>query len=329
MEKIKTCCYVRTSTTQEIQQGSFQIQEKYLENLIRSDPELEYVGCYGDFGKSGKDAEKRPEFQRMLRDCEEGKIQFIYTKSVSRFARSIADLVETVTKLRSLGIFIYFDEQKFSTEDRNMELFLHILGIIAEQESRSYSENVKLGLHVRMATGHPVGKVPYGYRRIDRDANWAIVEDEAKRIRLMFRMAGKGECYSDILKALNELEEAEDTGLEWKKAHLYRMLRSVAYKGDVITGKTTVVEKKRKRNEGEYQQYHLQDHHEAIVTRELFDRVQSFMDAGLLHSMRCRMTAEQKASLRDESWMAAQDRLESKGTMKVIEGGYGSGHENG
>ena len=325
MDKVKTCSYIRTSTDREQQEGSYELQKEYFEKLITADDNLEYVGCYGDFGKSGRFADKRPEFQRMLKDCEDGKIQLIYTKSVSRFARSVADFVETVTKLRSLGVMIYFDEQKLNTTDRHMELLLHILAIVAQEESRSFGENVRLALETRAANGHPVGSVPYGYRRIDKDANWAIEEEEAKRIRLMFRMAGKGDCYQDILKALNWLEEEAGTGFEWKKERLRRMLRNIVYKGDVLTGKTYKVGKKVIKNDGERPQYYLEQHHAPIVTVELFERVQELMDARLLHTMRCRMTPEQRRMLQDERWVAGQDRLESKAQRVIINGGYQNG----
>lgn len=323
MEKIKTASYVRTSTDMEAQRDSFRIQKEYFEDLITSDPELEYVGCYGDCGASGRYADKRPEFQRMLKDCEEGKIQAIYTKSVSRFARSIADLVETVTKLRSLGIFIYFEEQNLNSNDRSMELLLNILGIMAQEESKSLGENVRIGLELRASTGHPIGRVAYGFRRIDKDGNWEIVEDEAKRIRLMFRMAGAGNCYPDIRKALNEMEKEAETGVEWNKERVRRTLRNTVYKGDVLTGKYYKVGRKQVKNDGvKRPQYELIEHHAPIVTRELFDRVQLLMDQGLLSSLKCSFTPEQKRFLNDESWRAGQDRLENQGRRIIMEGGY-------
>ncbi len=322
MDKIKTASYVRTSTDREEQEGSFEIQKKFFEDMITSDPELEYVGCYGDFGISGKYADKRPEFQRMLKDCEEGKIQTIYTKSVSRFARSIADLVDTLTMLRSLGVFVYFEEEKINSGDRHLELLLHILGVMAQEEARSLGENVRLGLQLRTSTGHPVGRVPYGYRRIDKDANWAIEEDEAKRIRLAFRMAGAGDCYADILKALNQMEKAAGTDMEWRRPRLGRLLRNLVYKGDVLTGKTYKVGRVARKNNGERPQYYLEQHHAPIVTPELFDRVQMMMDQGLLHSIHCRTTPEQTMFIRDESWRKAQDRLENSGKPVIMEGGY-------
>ncbi|MBQ1363719.1 MAG: recombinase family protein, partial [Oscillospiraceae bacterium] len=190
--KTRAACYVRTSTDREEQEGSFQLQKDYFINMIKDDPELELVDCYGDYGKSGVSAAHRPEFQRMIRDCEEHKIDVIYTKSVSRFARNISDLVETIQHLRELGVSIYFEKESLNTRERSSELFLHILGIIAQEESRSFGANVRLGLAVRMATGHPVGKTPYGFRRVDKEANWVIEEEQAKRIRLAFRMAASG-----------------------------------------------------------------------------------------------------------------------------------------
>ena len=102
-KKTRAACYVRTSTDREEQEGSFQLQKDYFISMINEDPELEFVDCYGDYGKSGTSAEHRPEFQRMIRDCEAHKIDIIYTKSVSRFARNISDLVETIQHLRELA----------------------------------------------------------------------------------------------------------------------------------------------------------------------------------------------------------------------------------
>ncbi len=313
--KTRAACYVRTSTDREEQEGSFQLQKDYFINMIKDDPELELVDCYGDYGKSGVSAAHRPEFQRMIRDCEEHKIDVIYTKSVSRFARNISDLVETIQHLRELGVSIFFEKESLNTMERSSELFLHILGIIAQEESRSFGSNVRLGLAVRMATGHPVGKTPYGFRRVDKDANWVIEENEAKRMRLAFRMAASGSCYADILTALNNIEKQEKTGLIWKKERLRRVLHNVAYKGDVLTGKTcTINGKKGVRGDRveSNQQYYLEGHHDPIVTPELFDRVQDLMEQGLLHSMRNKMSAQEKAFIADESWRDGQDKLEKR-----------------
>lgn len=334
MARIKAACYVRTSTDREEQEGSFALQKEYFTKMIKDDPELEFVGCYGDYGKSGRSTQKRPEFMRMIKDCEDGKIEVIYTKSVSRFARNIADLVETVQHLRKLGVCVYFERERLNTMERNTELLLNILGIIAQEESRSFGENVRLGFDARNASGHPVGTTPYGYRRINKDGDWAIVEDEAKRIRILFRMAASLYNGDEICDVLNKAEEADGTGLVWKPARVYRLLNNVAYKGDVVTGKTYVVNGKARKNEGQRPSYYLEGHHEPIVTRELFDRVRAIIDMKK-RNYRCWKvirTPEQVAFCEDDSWVAGQDRLEAgtgsgKKTVgtKIIEGGNRNG----
>lgn len=313
IRKMRAVGYARVSTDAELQEGSYELQVQYFKDLIQSDPNLELVEVYGDKGKSGRNIEKRDGFLRMIQDCEDGKIDVIYTKSVSRFSRSIIDMVETITRLRQIGVAVFFEKEGLNTMDRSTDLLMNILGIIAQEESRSIGENLRLGLEARYATGHPVGRVPYGYRRIDKDANWAIEEEEARRIRLLFRMASAGECYQDIRKALDQMEADAGTGVTWNKERVRRTLNNVAYMGDVITGKTYTVHGKKKKakvNHGERPQYRLEGHHAPIVTPEVFDRVQSLMGLGLLHSFRCRMTPEERSFLKDERWRAAQDRLE-------------------
>ena len=312
MEKIKAACYVRTSTDREEQEGSFALQKEYFIKMITNDPNLEFVGCYGDYGKSGRFAEKRPEFQQMIKDCEDGKIEVIYTKSVSRFARNIADLVEVVQKLRGIGVCIFFEREGLNTMDRSAELLLHILGIIAQEESRSYGENVRLGVEIRNSTGHPVGSPPYGYRRLNKDAEWGIVDEEAKRIRLAFRMAAEVHNGDEITAALNEMEKADGTDTVWTPARVYRMLRHEAFIGDVLTGKSYAVNGKQRKNNGQRPSYYLEGHHDPIVTREVFDRVRRLSAIKQRHykSWRRHLTVEEKEFMEDRSWVTGQDALE-------------------
>ncbi len=323
--ELRAACYVRCSCETDIMEGSYETQETYFRNMIEDDPNLTLVECYGDFGKSGGEALSRPGFQQMIRDAEEHKFDVIYTKSVSRFSRNVSDFCETVNHLRELGIYVFFEREGLNTADRSTELFVNILSAVAQEELRSIRENVRLGLEARAATGHPVGKVPYGYVRIDKDANWGILEEEAKRVQLMFRMAAAGNCYSDILKALNQMEAEAGSGYEWEKPRLYRTLTSIAYKGDVLTGKSYVVHGRKKAvriNCGERPQYLLQEHHAPIVTPELFDRVQSLIRLGLLHSYKVQFKEEHKRFMADESWRSGQDRLEAKTVYTAPEDKY-------
>ena len=325
--KIRAAGYARVSTEQDLQEGSYEFQMQYFRDMINGDPSLELVDVYGDKGKSGRDMTKRPEFLRMIQDCEDGKIDTIYTKSVSRFSRNVSDFVSTLTKLRQLGVNVIFEEQGLDTADTTGELVVNILGIVAEEESKSIGENLRIGLQMRCATGHPIGKVPYGYRRIDKDANWAIEEEEARRIRLAFRMAAAGNCYPEIRKALNEMEREAGTGVVWNRERLRRTLRSIVYKGDVLTGKSYVVHGRKKAvriNRGERPQYLLQEHHAPIVTLELFDRVQSLIELGLLNSLRKTIPDAHKRFLADESWRGEQDRLEAATVYTAPEARYTS-----
>ena len=323
--KMRAACYVRCSCESDIMEGSYETQEAYFRQMIEDDPNLTLAECYGDFGKSGGEALTRPGFQQMIRDAEEHKFDVIYTKSVSRFSRNVSDFCETVNHLRELGISVYFEREGLNTADRSTELFTNILSAVAQEELRSIRENVRLAMEAKAATGHPVGSVPYGYIRIDKDAHWGILEEEARRVRLMFRMAAAGNCYADIIKALNQMEADAGTGYEWSQTRIYRTLTSIVYRGDVLTGKSYVVHGRKKQirtNRGERPQYLLQEHHAPIVTTEVFDRVQSLIELGLLHSLKVVQKDNHKRLLADESWRAGQDRLEANTVYAAPEDRY-------
>ena len=142
MDKIKTAAYCRVSTDKETQDGSYELQESYFTELISADPHMELVGIYGDKGKSGLYADKRPGLQKLMDDCRAGKINLILTKSISRFARNMAECAEMIRELRSLGVNIIFEEQNLNSQDTKCDLVLNIFAAIAEEEShiRSYLE---------------------------------------------------------------------------------------------------------------------------------------------------------------------------------------------
>lgn len=192
-------------------------------------------------------------------------------------------------------------------EDR--ELFFHILAIIAEEESKSIGRNLKLGLLGLHDEGIPTGRVTYGYRRVNKAGEWRIEESEARRVRYAFDQAAKGVCYKDIRAGLDRMEKAENTGVSWtqNRNRLTKLLKHIAYQGDYITDcYYTTYGKNGKRysklNKGERPQVHLEDHHEPIVSREQFERVQTLMQMGLLDSGRCRFTDKERKILDDPKW---------------------------
>lgn len=139
----------------------------------------------------------------MIQDCEDGKIDVIYTKSISRFSRNMLDCVTVVRRLKELGIPVIFEKECINTVDRQSELFFHILAIIAEEESKSIGRNLKLGLLGLHDEDIPTGRVTYGYRRVNKAGEWRIEESEARRVRYAFDQAAKGVCYKDIRAGLD------------------------------------------------------------------------------------------------------------------------------
>lgn len=161
----KVAAYARVSMESERLQHSLSAQISYYSDLIQKYPDWEYVGVYADYGISGTKTERRTEFNRMLADCEAGKIDIVLTKSISRFARNTVDLLETVRHLRELGISVRFEKEHIDSLTEDGELMLTLLASFAQEESRSISENVKWGTRKRFEQGIPNGKFQiYGYR---------------------------------------------------------------------------------------------------------------------------------------------------------------------
>ena len=308
IKRKRAAAYCRVSTGMECQEGSYEIQKNYYTNLLANSSDAELVRVYADEG-SGRTTQGRPEFQQMIRDCEAGKIDIIYTKSISRFSRNMLDCVTVVRRLKEMGISVIFERECINTMDRQSELFFHILAIIAEEESRSIGKNLKMGISGLHDKGIPTGRVTYGYRRVNNTGTWRIEESEARRVRYAFNQAANGVCYKDIRAGLDRMEMEENTGVSWSKnrKRLTALLRHMAYKGDYMTDcYYTTYGKNGKRysklNKGECIRIHLEDHHEPIVSREQFERVQTLMQMGLLDSGRCRFTEEQKKILNDSKW---------------------------
>ena len=161
MDKIKTAAYCRVSTDKETQDGSYELQESYFTELISADPHMELVGIYGDKGKSGLYADKRPGLQKLMDDCRAGKINLILTKSISRFARNMAECAEMIRELRSLGVNIIFEEQNLNSQDTKCDLVLNIFAAIAEEESHSISQHALQAHEQHTMEGRPFGLISF------------------------------------------------------------------------------------------------------------------------------------------------------------------------
>ncbi|MDO5299621.1 MAG: recombinase family protein [Clostridia bacterium] len=271
----RVAAYARVSMDKDAMLHSLAAQVSYYSELIQRNPEWEYAGVYADGGLTGT-KENRPEFQRMLKDCRDGKIDMILVKSISRFARNTVTLLETVRMLREMGISVYFEEQKIDTMSGDGELMLSILASFFQEESRNVSENCKWRVRKKFEKGEPTGFRMYGYDV--RNGVFTVIPEEAGVVRRIFRMYLDGMGGERIMKALSaEGMPAPEGGL-WNAGVVMTMLRNEKYAGDLLLQKfftNNHIEKKQFFNRGELPQYFVSGDHEPIIDRETFEAVQA------------------------------------------------------
>lgn len=277
----RVAAYCRVSTLMEEQELSYESQCAYYENLIGSKENMELVGIYGDQGFSGLHAEKRPEFQRLIADCTAGKVDLVMVKSISRFSRNTIDCQKYLRLLKEHGVTVFFEKEGLYSTDPQCELILKLLAAAAQEESNSISQTIKWANEKNCESGYPTRTCCYGYEKAKRQTGdkhiWLIDEEKAKRIRLMFELADKGQNACEIAKALREYEEEHGVTARWTASNVRARLQNEAYKGDLLTGKTytpDILSGKRMKNNGQSPQYYIEEHHEPIVSPVLFDRVQ-------------------------------------------------------
>ncbi|MGN0778204.1 MAG: recombinase family protein [Aristaeellaceae bacterium] len=299
--RLRVAAYCRVSTELEEQEGSFETQMRYYREKIEWAPDMELVGIYGDKGKSGLKASSRPELQRLLRDCKAGKVDLILTKSISRFARSMADCVELIRRLRTWQVTVYFEKEGLRTDDSKSDLVIGILAALAQEESHSISQNSIRSHEQCASTGRPSSRAAYGYTRTE-DGTWQVDPEEAQRVRTAFRMAAEGHSYAEILTELNAMEQQKGTGIIWLQKRLHRLLRNVVYQGDYYSHSTVCLTPGHQVvNRGYRDRFYIEEHHEPLVSRAMFERVQQMMDGGFLLSY-MPMTEEKRRAMQDESW---------------------------
>ena len=225
-KKIRACAYCRVSTASDTQDGSFEVQCEYYERLINSDPEMEFVGVYGDHGKSGRKMYNREELNRMIKDCEDGKIDLILTKSISRFARNMADCVETVRHLKELGVRVLFEKENLDTDTMTGELILGILATIAQEESISLSQNQAWSRMKHLERGETWSPPRYGYTSDGKNHGWVIVPNQAEVVRMAFYMAAMCHTYAEIRDEMNRMEKEEGSE-KYGQSRLWRCFFAV------------------------------------------------------------------------------------------------------
>lgn len=314
--RLRVAAYCRVSRDSDAQDGSFEMQMEYYRDYINSRPDYILIGIYGDYGKSGRSVVKRTELNRLLNDCREGKVDLILTKSVSRFARNLPECVAMVRELKAMHVAVYFEKENLNTGDEKNELLLSILATIAQEESNSIGQNLSWARKKHCEMGQPWERARYGYRSIGKEHRWVVQESEAVRVRLAFYLAGSGSNYREIMAALNELEEVEQTGRVWNNTPVRNLLTSVVYIGDYLSNKEIRVAAKngvkRRKNRGEEEQIYIEEHHEPLVGRELFEKVQELVKRGLLNSRRIRFSEEDRRIL-EACRQLAEKEMENDG----------------
>lgn len=278
--KRKTCGYARVSTDKDEQFTSYEAQIDYYTKYITKNPDWEFVKVYTDEGISGTSIKNRDGFNTMIQDALDGKIDLIVTKSVSRFARNTVDTLSTIRKLKDRGVEVYFEKENIWSFDSKGELVLTIMSSIAQEESRSISENITWSKRKQAAEGKfNISTNRFiGYDK-DENGNLIINEEEAKIVRRIFTLFLNGKTTGAIAKELERenIPTASGKG-KWRSSSIYHMLTNEKYKGDVITQKTYTVDfltHRVRKNRGEVPMYYVEGNHAAIIPPNEWERVQA------------------------------------------------------
>ena len=277
-EKLKVAAYCRVSTDTEEQKTSFDRQVETYTAMIGLNPEWQFAGIYADEGVSGTSAQKRPEFMRMMEDCDAGKINLILTKSISRFARNLIECLTYVRHLGNIGVHIIFEKEGIDTRLKYSEILLTILAAFAQEESRSISENTVWGIRKRFEEGEARWSRLYGYEK-NENGEYQIVPEQAKVVKTMFTMYERGKTISQIMEYLsNEGIKSPGDTEEWTRSAVSNLLMNERYIGDLLVQKFVTenhISHKRLRNDcSEIPSFYIENHHTGIVPRKQFERVQ-------------------------------------------------------
>ena len=256
-EKLRNCSiydielnvayYARVSTEKVEQQASIKHQEEHFEELIHSNNRWKFAGSYIDDGISGIHADKREEFQRMLRDAKLGKIDMIITKEISRFARNTLDSIQYTRKLLSYGVCVWFQNDGINTIDDDSEFRLTIMAGVAQDEIRKLSSRVKFGHAQSIKNGVVLGHRMYGYS--NNQGKLELVPEEADMVRMIFQDYASGISTPRIEKKLWDMGYRSFKGGKINRDVIKNIIRNPKYKGYYCGGKVKVVDMFTKKQE--------------------------------------------------------------------------------
>lgn len=278
MRKLRVSAYCRVSTNHEEQESSLETQISYYGKLITEHEDWQLVKIYAECA-SGTQMKKRPEFMKMIKACKQGRIDLILTRSISRFGRNTLDTLRTLYELFGLNVKVYFEKENLNNYDKEMRTMMEIYAGFAQEESKNMSDNIKWGIRERMREGKVCLNCTrfLGYEK-DENGKLVVVESEAIVVKKIFELYLNGWGVRKIKKSLEENGIKTVTGKDvWSTSTIDRILSNEKYVGDVLMQKSYTEDfltGKRKKNEGELNMYFIDNDHEAIVSREIFEKVQ-------------------------------------------------------
>lgn len=279
IKRLRVAAYCRVSTDNEEQATSYDTQIQHYREYIISKPEWELVDIYADEGISATNTKKRDDFNRMIDDCKLGLIDLVITKSISRFARNTVDCLNYIRELKEMNIPVFFEKENINTMDAKGEVLITIMASLAQQESESLSQNVKLGMQYRFQQGKIMVNTTcfLGYDKDDK-GNLVINPKQAEVVKRIFREYLEGKSILAICRGLERDKIKTSRGnSRWHDSSVRKILENEKYMGDALLQKTYTVDflnKKRVKNNGIMPQYYVEDSHPAIISKEIFMQVQ-------------------------------------------------------
>jgi len=277
IRKLRVAAYCRVSTELEQQQSSYDIQIEYYTRHIMQNPNWIFAGVFADDGRSAANTFRRDDFNQLMDQCLKGKVDMVITKSISRFARNTVDCISWVRKLKEKNVAVYFEKENLNTLDDSTEMILTILSSQAQEESRAISTNVKWGYARKFEKGESTRQRSYGFRKAPT-GEMCIVEEEAAVIRNLARWFLDGDSLERIKHRLEEAGIETTTGKKtWSTGTIYNILTNEKIMGDVLLQKTFTADyltKRRVKNSGQQKQYYVKNHHEAIIPKTVYYKIQ-------------------------------------------------------
>lgn len=276
-KRLRVAAYARVSSDSTDQLNSLSVQVDYYTHLIQENPNWDFAGIYTDEGITGTSTKHREQFNRLMEDCRAGLIDRVLVKSASRFARNTADALASVREMKSLGVTVVFEKEGFDTETANGEMILSMICAAAQEESLSISKNLKWGIRKRMQDGTYLnGMSPFGYEK--QESQLIPIEREAEIVRYIYSSFLVGVGTVQIAEELNRRYPKENG--TWYVSAVRRILMNEKYIGDVRHQKNFTPDDLPllcQKNSGQLPQYYVQNHHEALVSRQEFEKVQTLL----------------------------------------------------